>query len=363
MPRATRSPAALSRLLPLLFCLFILAGCVIGATFAHYGQRQVSVIEGSTSSFPTIDKARADQLRMRDRLIGLLDPADASSIFRVFTAIDRNDALSRDCHEIGHDVGHRAYELYGFSGAMALGNGDSGSYLQVGEICAGGYMHGILEEAMVTHADLKRSVEDLCARVPSGNRASCFHGIGHGVMFVEQRDLPRSLADCRHLTQVVDRGHCDEGVWMEFYWGDGRHAPGKSLGWSADDPLAPCLQAPPDARNPCFLYANLGYLRAHPKDFAGAVALCGRLGLSENDAAFCLKGAGMTLMQSVLEHKLPHPEALVAGLSDARRNAYYRGLIAYARLSGISDDNLRIFCRGLETDASMCLTIIRTVPR
>jgi hypothetical protein len=309
-----------------------------------------------------MDKSRKEQLITRDKLLALFDAHDPTSIFTVLNTVADNEALSQNCHEIGHDLGHKAYELYGFSTAMTLNIPGHPSYPHMGDLCAGGYMHGILEELLIHQPDLKNTIGTICSTIPVQNRDSCFHGIGHGLMFVNNRDVPTSLADCQQLQKISDQAHCFEGVWMEMFWGDTGDSDTQALGWPPDQPLSPCISAPNVSKPACFLYANLGYLRLHPKDFTGAVALCRNPNLSSTDVGFCMKGIGMTMMQYFLSHRLQNPESFVAGLDAEATVSYYKGLIAYGRLSSAKESDLQDFCTNLSADKETCLYLLKTMP-
>ena len=68
-----------------------------------------------------LEKSRPDQYQIRDRLIGMLDQKNPLSIIDVLNNIQKNGNLRENCHEIAHDIGHKSFEYYGFSGALLLG--------------------------------------------------------------------------------------------------------------------------------------------------------------------------------------------------------------------------------------------------
>jgi hypothetical protein len=311
---------------------------------------------------PDIDKVKAGQRAVRDRFIAMLDQNNPDSIFTVIDAIEGNSALARDCHDMSHDLGHKAYELFGFSTAMTFNNPSHLGHVSADDICAGGYIHGILEEVFLHQPELKNQPEPICVPVPDANRGSCFHGVGHGLMFVNKRDVPASLADCRRLQKNLNMLRCFEGVWMEMFWGATDHAGSNSLGWTLEKPLTPCMSAREDEKPACFLYAHLGYLRTHPRDFTGAVNLCTKSDLIPNDTQFCLKGVGITMMKHFTSSQLEKTESLVQGLGYWEKYAYYQGVIGYARLSGVSDSSLTNVCNQLKADIEVCLTVIKTTP-
>lgn len=312
---------------------------------------------------PVIDKTKESQRATRDELIALLDPKDTNSVFVLVDAIEGNQALSRDCHDIAHDLGHRAYEMFGFSGAMTFNNPDRLSHTSVDDMCAGGYMHGILEEVFLHQPELEKNPGAICVSIPEDNRGSCFHGVGHGLMFVHKRDAAASLSVCRELGEMMDMVRCFEGVWMELFWGNTDHAGAGSLGWTESKPLAPCISAAGDEKPACFLYAHLGYLRTHPRNFTGAIGLCTASGLSNSDTNFCLKGIGITMMKHFTSRRLDQTEKLVEGLDDEKKYSYYLGVVGYARLSNMSDATLYAFCNGLKNDKDLCSAVLKNVAR
>lgn len=326
-------------------------------------ERGIIRVSNPGQPLPDIDKVKAGQRATRDKLLALFDQNNPDSVFTVIDAIEANVVLARDCHDMAHDIGHRAYELFGFSAAMTFNSADRLSHTSVDDICAGGYMHGILEELFLHQPERATSPGAMCAPVPTANRDSCYHGVGHSLMFVYKRDVPASLLGCRAIGEDIPTRRCFEGVWMEMFWGNIDHAGGDSLGWTTQQPLVPCERAGEDEKPTCFLYAHLGYLRTHPRDYAGAVNLCVASGLGEYDARYCLRGVGITMMKHVTSRNLPAAEPFVAGLNYGKKYAYYEGVIGYARLSGVTEKSITEFCSVLKTDTEVCTDVQKNTPR
>ena len=163
----------------------------------------------------------------------------------------------------------------------------------------------------------------------------------------------------RNLTKPEDLHLCFEGVWIEMFWGDTDHAGANSLGWTLEKPLTPCINAKLDEQSDCFIYAHLGYLRVHPRDYAGVIALCTQNNLNNVSTRFCLKGVGITMMKHFTSTHLEETEALIAALSYGEKHVYYQGVIGYARLSNVSEKDLRIFCTMLKNDSVVCRTVLK----
>ena len=334
-------------------------------SFHNHGKsihRGIIRVTNKDNPLPNIDKTLAHQLVIREKLLGMLKQDDISSIYKVIDTIEGDNALANDCHDVAHDIGHKTYEMFGFSGAMTFNDPNRLGHTSVDDICAGGYMHGILEAVFLNQPELKSNPEPICLPIPEANRGSCFHGVGHGLMFVNKRDIPTSLATCLSVVGFEDEHRCYEGVWMEMFWGETNHAGADSLGWDPKEPLQKCKEAADTQKPTCFLYAHLGYLRTHRYDFPGAINLCTQYGLNEFDTNFCVKGIGITMMKRVTSQHLDRSEDLVKDLDYGRKFAYYEGVIGYARLSNVRESDLVNFCNLLKNDKDVCSAVLRTDP-
>jgi hypothetical protein len=307
-----------------------------------------------SNTYPDISKTLEPLVPVRNRLIALLKRDDPSSVFNVVDAIEADLVLRTNCHEIAHDIGHAAYEKYGFTGAMNFTDAQRLSAASLQDICAGGYVHGVLEEAALHEPLFAEHPGDLCAYAPSGSRASCFHGVGHALMFTYMRDTTKALEGCRRTGTTQDASRCFEGVWMENFWGSTKYAGPGSLGWDVNAPLGPCMKTSNDAKPACFLYASFGYLRTHSHDYAGAVQLCSQSNLGDSNENYCLKGLGITMITHYKTGNYEDAESLVASLPEAQRTSFYKGVMGYGLLSGISRDTLAASCSRMKTNAALC---------
>ncbi|NRH21069.1 hypothetical protein HOO68_03430 [Candidatus Gracilibacteria bacterium] len=332
-------------------------------TYAYHNHEKsnhrgiIRVIDPSRPFIP-IDKTKESLKKTRDKFLAMLDPHDDTSISHMIRTLESDTRLSRNCHDMSHDLGHRAYELFGFSRAMTWSNGNIEN-TSVDDVCAGGYMHGILEELFLHHPELQKNPETVCSNIPEKHQGSCYHGVGHGVMFSNKRDVEKSLLACRTMSNNIFVYRCFEGVWMEMFWGDIGHAGSNSLGWSIDDPFARCKIAKNDEKPTCYLYAHLGYLRSHIGDFTGVVKFCTKSDISSQDSEFCLKGIGITMMKHFTSHHLEKSESLVKNLSTSQKSAYYEGIIGYAILSSVPRVDLNTFCSDLRVDTPVCLKVLK----
>jgi hypothetical protein len=112
--------------------------------------------------------------------------------------------LYNECHGIVHQLGHEAFEVFGFQDAMRMQDA----------LCGGGYVHGIIEArfGMLNETQILGVLPSLCEE---GNSA-CFHGLGHGLMITTYLDTDASLAYCDLLADD-GRSDCYDGVWMHIF--------------------------------------------------------------------------------------------------------------------------------------------------
>lgn len=296
----------------------------------------------------------------RDRMIAMLDPKNPNTIFDVVDALQADQNLALNCHEIAHDVGHKAYEYYGFSEAMTFNNPNHVKHALVQYICAGGYMHGILEQMSYQNPDFLKQPEVICDQVPPIDRDSCFHGIGHVYMMANDQDVPKAILGCRVVKNSTDMYRCFEGVRMEQFWGIGGLTATSSQSWDPQNPLQTCIDAKQDEKPTCFLYSTFGYLKVHPKDYHGAAKLCVEADISDLDTEFCLKGLGMTMMGKFKGQNLEGSEVYVDGFTPTQKYAFYQGVTGYAHLSGVTEMRLRESCSLLKNDTQYCVAALES---
>ncbi len=327
-------------------------------TYAYHNHEKsnhrgiIRVIDPNKPFIP-IDKTQENLKKTRDKFLAILDPHDDTSISHMIKTLESDTKLSRNCHDMSHDLGHRAYELFGFSRAMTWSNGNIEN-TSVDDVCAWWYMHGILEELFLHHSELQENPESVCSWIPSKHQGSCYHGVGHGIMFSTKRNVEKSLLACRTMSNSTFVYRCFEWVWMEMFWWDTGHAGADSLGWDPSDPFARCKIAKGDEKPTCFLYAHLGYLRNHLWDFSWVIQFCTRSDVSSYDSRFCLKWVWITMMKHFTSNHLEKSESLVKKLTESQKYSYYEWIHSYALLSSVKKVDLDIFCGNLSQDRVIC---------
>ncbi len=190
-----------------------------------------------------------------------------------------------ECHPLTHSIGRFAAELFSdVASAYAYGDG----------LCWSGYYHGVLETFVyrsgITNIDT--SINGICAslnadRTYSFNYFNCVHGLGHGLMALEENQIPASLKHCDALTGDWEQQSCAGGVYMENVIADGLN---HVTGWlDPQRPLFPCDVAPEKYKNTCYLMQTSFMLKINGGDFKKTFEWCRDAGAYQTS---CLQSLG-----------------------------------------------------------------------
>lgn len=193
--------------------------------------------------------------------------------------MDRSEVVFEYCHALAHEVGHAAYEEYGFQEALLFEE----------DLCGSAYLHGVVEYYLADQTDMLAAMRTVCE---SGDGV-CLHGVGHGLMIYTNNDVPAALAYCDEFTDHADQVHCSEGVFMENV--------GLDLDLHAhpylkpEDPFYPCNEQEGAYASTCYFYAPRFYNRLHEGAYEEAIEWC-----TTADFAYitdCMRGVGSTMMK------------------------------------------------------------------
>lgn len=249
-------------------------------------------MSGSSAPAPTEDHSAAHPEvvvaepgayeQTRDTVLAVLaatGPADA--LVELDRLIHADPSVSGICHAVAHDLGHAALDQAGGDASRALSDRD--------DVCGGGYTHGIIEYALGESTDVKRDLLRICAPDQDG---SCFHGVGHGLMFATDMNTQRSLRLCDLSPSATLAHRCAEGVYMQLFSGDiaAAHAAGATLP-SLVDARAECEATRETYQANCWFYSPNVWLADHPDDFLGAMDWC-RGATTDLGRASCIRGTG-----------------------------------------------------------------------
>lgn len=249
-----------------------------------------------------------------------------AALDRLQTVATSGKSIAGLCHGLAHMLGHEAQKSLGFTQAIAIQN----------DVCGSGYFHGIIERELAEHsADYKEQLLTLCSK----KDRRCFHGLGHGLMFVTDNDLPLSLSQCRRFSMPFQRIQCAEGAFMENFEADAADHPSAYL--FPDDPYLTCRDQPEPEKGICSFYFVRYFLRLHLAAYDEAVSFCQTLPKASMEA--CIKGVGSAAMKENIFD--PMSAVSVCDLvTEDSRSFCIEGLLSYMVVHYASENPVREFC-------------------
>jgi len=274
----------------------------VGAFFASAYEATVAVLvgeqgesasrsgDGRSSGGDTGERRDARYEEKKGELLALMKRENPRvALDRLRAEIETDDALSRSCHALVHEIGREAYREYGDVGA-AMKYRD--------EVCNSGYLHGIIETRFSESEDVFSDMQTMCDEYREGGFLGwqCNHGLGHGVMFYTANDLPRSLEMCDALGDSFASSNCANGVFMENFNADQKLHLFEFL--KEENPFYPCMNQAERHKTDCYMYAPTYFLSLHPDDYAGALQWC--RGAEAGFESACAYGVGTQTMKENL---------------------------------------------------------------
>jgi len=244
--------------------------------------------EGAVANDTGAGKLSEDRYgEIKDSYVVMVRDEDPGvALGRLRDEIEMDEALSRSCHDLVHEIGREAYKKYeDFSEAMKYQD----------EICNSGYLHGIIESRFSESDDVFADMRTICDEYPLGGFLSwqCYHGLGHGVMYYTSNDLPRSLEMCDAFDSYFARSNCSNGVFMENFSSDQKLHLSEFLDES--NPFYPCGEQAKRHKENCYLYAPTYFLSLNKDDYAGALEWCN--GAEDSFKRACTRGVGAQTMK------------------------------------------------------------------
>ena len=213
---------------------------------------------------------------------------DSFSIKDITTEIDSlpNEEKNRGCHKMMHYLGWRAF---------VVKQDVATAFLQSSEFCNSGMYHGIMEEYLREHGlqgDITHIVTHVCtdslANYPDlseGIKSLCYHGLGHGLMYITTSDLRASLDYCDLLSSAQQQQSCYGGVFMEYTMSKPNIA-----SVDIEDNYPHCEPLTVHQKTFCYFNQGLSYLIREHGNVTKAMRSC--LVLVGDDQHECLLGVG-----------------------------------------------------------------------
>lgn len=265
-------------------------------------------------------------------IVASQSPRPALDRLQVMMADDPK--VLKECHGFVHEIGHAAIDRYG-DVASALRYQD--------DLCGSGYIHGIIEEHLAGTPDVFAAMKTLCSRYGLSQQAGkCYHGVGHGLMFYTENDLPEAVSLCNSYREDEARARCAEGIFMENFGSLRALHPSKYL--REDDTLYPCSEQPEAFKAACYYYAPLFYLSLHDEDYSGALKSC--LNAEKNFQTTCTKGVGSRIAKQHIDD-VPFVEAECRKGTKEQFLPCIEGLVSYYLVNFDSVAEARVMCYSL----------------
>lgn len=207
------------------------------------------------------------------------DLVDTNGVESAFLAAkadyETSSSVKANCHQITHAIGRQAAAKFGTI---------EGAYDKGDNFCWSGYYHGVMEAIAkdLGKDKINSDLTSVCANVSATRKYSfyhfnCVHGLGHGLMGVNEDELPKVLSLCDKFSDSWEKQSCYGGAFMEnimiaFQMG------GQSKYLKDSEPLYPCTIVEHQYKEQCYLMQTSQALRVLNNDFAQVFALCATTG-------------------------------------------------------------------------------------
>ena len=202
-------------------------------------------------------------------------------------AYEKSGYVKSNCHQLVHVVGRAAGDKFG-DVAKAYEQGD--------DFCWSGYYHGVMESVIskIGYQEIRSKLNTVCASASRDQQYSfhhynCVHGLGHGVMAVNNGELFDGLRTCDSLTDSWERESCFGGVFMENIMSEA-NPDHRSKYLKNDDLMYPCNAVARAYKQQCYLMQTSHALQVNGYNFDEIFTLCGKV---ENDfLSTCYQSVG-----------------------------------------------------------------------
>jgi hypothetical protein len=227
------------------------------------------------TEFNCTGEKAADFACYRAYYSGLVDNGGLAQAFTDLKArYKENNYVVSQCHQIVHVIGFEASKKFTDVGE-AFKRGDN--------FCSSGYYHGTLEGVVskIGYNNVISKLNGICASIAEENRYSlmhhnCTHGLGHGLMAINDSEVFDSLILCDALTDSWEQSSCHGGVFMENIIFDEKYHKSKFL--KPEDPLYPCNAVEDRYKDPCYLIQTAYMLKVTNGNWQEVFELCSSVG-------------------------------------------------------------------------------------
>lgn len=245
------------------------------------------------------------------------------------------------CHQLTHMVGRAATDKYA-TVSEAYTHGDS--------FCWSGYYHGVMEGIVSKMGgDVANRLDSICADLPGKaeytfDYYNCVHGLGHGVMFILNNEIPESLRLCDNLTGGWEQSSCHGGVFMENIIADEIDHTSKYI--NGIDPHYPCNVVEEKYKGTCYLMQTSHMLKLAGRDFAKVFLQCEDAPEMHRNA--CYQSLGRDASGQSISNVAQTKASCMLGQNDTASMYCFRGAVKDFISYHHSDIKARELCASIE---------------
>ena len=261
----------------LLIILFTLTGIYFGIFIysLRSEEQSIEITSYIASQTRLCYQSKASGQCYRDLAVNLLDKYKLPEILNELAkdVTQTGSVKLSACHNITHYLGREAYKR---------SNNIQQTFKQCNQICLTGCFHGVVEEHLAEKNlsieddnALEKEIQTLCGKEEDYDNfikfQECLHGLGHGLMFLTENDLPRVLRLCESLSTQDEILNCQNGAFMENAHSNSEH-PSKYI--KEDDPNFPCSILDKKYLNNCYIYQSHRLVSIGKNDWKKIFQLC-----------------------------------------------------------------------------------------
>lgn len=227
----------------------------------------------------------------------LIEQDKLATVFALIEENQQTPKIFEACHVFLHFVGQAAYKKVG----------DISETLKLGDyVCFAGFYHGALEGYFIENnllasaeggmEALREKVPQICQEDQSALKKDyfeCLHGLGHGLMFATDGELPQALELCDALGSQSLASWCYSGAFMENSTSTTNpDHPSKYL--KADDLFYPCSILDKKYLNTCYILQSMRVTHEAQGDWPQTASFCMEVPGPYRSA--CFNGMGQSLI-------------------------------------------------------------------
>lgn len=319
-------------------CIFLVATLLITFWLRHHilspSQKQTTPVQLSEKEYKSLQK-KLTQL--------VIDKSVRDAIEYLSLEMEKPE-VSNSCHGLVHEIGHMAYIKYGdFAKAVSYQD----------DICGSGYLHGVIEQHFRRTTDILTTLQTICGNIETTIDGKCLHGVGHGLMYYTNNDLPKSLALCTSYLLDSAKVYCSEGVFMENFSSLQEFHPTSYL--TPDNPFYPCPTVSSLFKDGCYFYAPEYFLSLHPREYVQALRWCES---AETPFAIrCINGVGSRTMKQNINNPALSESVCLRGKNQGEVIACIDGMVSYHLVNFNSIKQTEKMCYSLiKQNQKICLS-------